>query len=75
MGLSGEFTGVKPSGLPLGQISQEDTMYAAEGEEYIIEENNHISVQYIRIHILETWDNGTTVAQFAELEFYGDIDK
>lgn len=68
----GEFTSVKPSGLPLGQLTEEDIAYGAAGEDYVVEENRDIPVQYIRIHIFET-HGGSNVAQFFELEFYGRI--
>ena len=69
----GEFTSFKPSGLPIGQITDEDLAYAQAGEDYIIQENRDEPIQYIRIHILELWGGGTTTAQMAEIEFYGAI--
>ena len=68
----GEFTAVKPSGLPLGQLSDEDRAVGVYGADYIIELNNDVPVQYIRIYIMETW-GGATVGQFMELEFFGNI--
>jgi len=71
----GDFTSEKPSGLPLGQVTEEDIAYALEGEDYIIENNNTTPVQYIRIHILETFDGGVNIAQLLQVEFYGQIEK
>ena len=69
----GEFTSQKPSGLPTGQLSQEDIAYGDAGEDYIIETEDNEPVQYIRIHILENWGGGINYAQFAEMEFFGEI--
>jgi hypothetical protein len=69
----GEFESQKPSGLPLGQISQEDIDYATAGEDYQVEINNDVPVRYIRVHILETWSGGISVGQFYELEFFGQL--
>ena len=71
----GDFTAVKPSGLPLGQVTEEDRAYALAGEDYMVQENRELSVQYVRIHVKELWGGGTTPAQFCEIEFYGEIDK
>jgi len=69
----GEYESVKPSGLPLGQKTAEDVAYATDGEEYVIKENSDVPVQYIRVHILETWGGDTSVAQFYEIDFFGQI--
>ena len=71
----GDFTSVKPSGLPLGQLNDEDRAAGTNGEDYEIEntDENSVPVQYIRIHIMETWGGGMSVAQFNEMEFYGQI--
>ena len=69
----GDFTSEKPSGSPAGINTTEDLAYAASGEEYIIQANRDTPVQYIRIHCTELWGGGSTNAQFAELEFYGQI--
>ena len=71
----GDFTSIKPSGLPLGQMTEEDVAYATAGEDYPIQENSDIPVQYIRVHMMETWGGGTGAAQFYEMEFYGKIIK
>ena len=68
----GDFTSVKPSGLPLGQLSDEDIACGINGDDYDIDVLG-VPVQYIRIHIMETWGGGMNVAQFMELEFYGQI--
>ena len=69
----GDFTSVKPSGSPLGTVTEEDIAYAAAGEDYTIQENRDVAVQYIRIHIMSTHGGGMGVAQFSELEFFGNI--
>ena len=69
----GDFTSVKPSGLPLGQLSDEDRAVGDNGEDYTIEINDDVPVQYIRVHIMETWGGGMNVAQLYEMEFYGQI--
>ena len=71
----GEWISEKPSGLPLGQLTDEDRAYAEAGEDLIIEENVETYVQYIRVHIMETWGGGMSVAQFFEMEFFGSIMK
>ena len=70
----GDFESVKPSGGALGVNTDEDIAYASAGESYIIQDNSHVFVQYVRIHILETW-SGSPVAQFIELEFFGELEK
>lgn len=47
---------IKPSGLPLGQVSEQDKEYALAGEEYAIPQGMP-SVRYIRIKVLELWGN------------------
>jgi len=69
----GDFTSQKPSELPLGQVSDEDKAYAEAGEDYAVEENSDVAVQYIRLYIMENWGGGSTVGQFYEMEFYGKI--
>jgi len=66
----GDFTSVKPSGLPLGQLTEEDMAYVEAGEEYIIEDNSDVPVQYIRIYIISNHGNHTN-AQLYEIEFFG----
>ena len=52
--LIGTFQSVKPSGLPLGQRSQQDLDYILAGEEFIFEKNLP-EFRYLRIKTLEVW--------------------
>jgi len=62
---------VKPSGLPLGQTSDEDIAQAQKGETFTFPENSP-PVRYIRLKILETWDpKNSDHSFFSELTFYG----
>jgi hypothetical protein len=61
---------IKPSGLPLGQVSAEDKAWANAGEEFINSPMNP-KVRYIRIKCLKTWSNGDFL-HVSELQFYGD---
>jgi len=76
----GSFTGwtklmdcesIKPSGLPNGQVSNEDVEYASRGEEFIFPFDTP-PVRYIRIRFLNTWGN-TNFAHIAETNFYGQV--
>lgn len=67
----GEFTSEKPSGLPLGQMTQEDVAYAAAGEDYVIQKNGDMDIRYIRIHILKRYREQVSPFSCGELEFYG----
>lgn len=59
---------IKPSGLPMGQVSQADLDAAAQGEEMNVPLDMP-PVRYIRIKILETWTNVAT--NIAEVSFWG----
>lgn len=61
---------IKPSGLPLGQLSGEDTQWATAGEEFITPLDNLMSVRYLRLKILENWSGGDFV-HLMEVEVYG----
>lgn len=60
---------VKPSGLPLGQVSDEDVAYATAGEEFIFPEGTP-AVRYYRIKVLETWDSSKPFITMSELTFW-----
>lgn len=66
----GSFESIKPSGLPLGQLSDEDRALVAEGEDY--EFPDAPRVRYIRFRALETWAN-TRSAILSELAVYGAV--
>ncbi|MFD2920322.1 DUF5000 domain-containing lipoprotein [Terrimonas rubra] len=59
---------VKPSGLPLGQVSADDIAAAAKGEEIPIPLSMP-QVRYIRFRILETFTNSAT--NIAEISVWG----
>ncbi|WP_133177634.1 DUF5000 domain-containing lipoprotein [Chitinophaga parva] len=62
-------TSVKPSGLPLGTLSNDDISYAAAGEDY----NFPIDAgayRYLRFKILNTWGNSGGVT-FSEITLWG----
>ncbi|WP_298651727.1 DUF5000 domain-containing lipoprotein [uncultured Proteiniphilum sp.] len=61
---------IKPSGLPLGQLSIEDEEQARNGEDFTNDPNNP-PVRYIRILAKRTWANGANF-QIGEVEIYGD---
>jgi hypothetical protein len=62
---------VKPSGLPLGQLSNEDIEAIDRGEEYVIPLNAP-EVRYIRFKFLDSW-SGTAWIHFVELSFFGQV--
>lgn len=68
----GDFTSHKPSGLPPGQNTTADVIYAQAGENFTFVEGAP-SVRYIRILVLETWT--PVVAHMTELTFWGDLVK
>ncbi|MFS8616420.1 MAG: DUF4998 domain-containing protein [Solitalea sp.] len=59
----------KPSGLPLGQVTDQDVAYAAAGEEFIFPEGTP-AVRYYRIKVLETWDSSQPFITMSELSFW-----
>ena len=61
---------IKPSGLPIGQVSAEDKAWAAAGEEFLNSPMNP-KVRYIRIKGIQSWSDGDFL-HVSELAFYGD---
>jgi len=61
---------IKPSGLPIGEVSNEDEALASDGEDFINSPSNP-KVRYIRIKVLRTWAGGDNF-QICEVEFFGD---
>ena len=61
---------IKPSGLPVGQVSAEDKTWAAAGEEFLNSPMNP-KVRYIRIKGIQSWSDGDFL-HLSELAFYGD---
>jgi len=62
---------VKPSGLPLGTLSNDDILAAIAGEDFTLPTGTPI-VRYIRIKSFETWGKVDYV-YIAELSFWGDV--
>jgi hypothetical protein len=60
---------VKPSGLPVGQVSPEDIQVIADGEEFIFPADVP-AVRYIRIEVLETWGGLTDQWHIMEMTFW-----
>ena len=60
---------IKPSGLPYGESTAEDKAYAAAGEDYSFPLNTP-SVRYIRVKVLETWQNNNYF-YFDEITLWG----
>jgi hypothetical protein len=65
-----ECESVKPSGLPLGENTNEDVAMATDGEDFINSPSNP-KVQYIRIKVIRTWAGGDNF-QLTEIEVFGD---
>jgi hypothetical protein len=65
-----EHTVVKPSNLPIGQVSQEDINAAAAGEQMDVPLTEP-RVRYIRVKVLKTWTDGGYAANIAEMSFWG----
>jgi len=61
---------VKPSGLPMGQLSSEDIQLIADGEEFTFP-SNIPPVKYIRLKILETWSGAKNQWFMMEVSFWG----
>lgn len=68
--LLAKHTQIKPSGLPVGQLSQADTDAALAGESIPIP-TTAPKVRYIRFKTLRNWTDGTYV-NFNELAVWGD---
>lgn len=66
----GDFESIKPSGLPFGQVSDEDRAVAANGEDFTFLSSNP-KIRYIRIKVTETWSGGDNF-QIMELDIFGD---
>lgn len=69
--LLGEFTSIKPSGLPLGQLSTEDEELYYAGEEFIFKQPTPV-IRYFKLESLES-HSGMECTTLAELSFWGAI--
>ncbi|MBJ6366668.1 DUF5000 domain-containing lipoprotein [Snuella sedimenti] len=61
---------IKPSGLPIGQNTDEDIAHFLAGDEYTFEES--VEIRYFRLAVQETWD-GAGFINFSELTFWGNV--
>ncbi|MDR0699326.1 MAG: DUF4959 domain-containing protein [Tannerella sp.] len=68
-----ECVNIKPSGLPLGQVSSEDEARIAEGDEYACPPDAP-AVRYLRVKALESWAGGFAF-YIMEIEVYGSEEK
>lgn len=69
--LLGTYESLKPSKLPVGQLSNDDIAYAKAGEEFNFSPSAP-AVRYIRIKALENWSGGG-IMQIMELQFWGKV--
>jgi|SRR5690606_11307020 len=67
-----ECTALKPSGLPRGEFSPEDLAYFEAGEEFAFP-SDLPAVRYIRIKVLEVYDESKQYSETTEMTFYGGI--
>lgn len=65
----GSYESFKPSGLPHGQVSDEDNAYALAGEEYMVDISMP-AIRYLRFKVNKTW-GGANYMQLMEVEFFG----
>ena len=65
-----ECESIKPSGLPIGQNTDEDIDHLFAGDEYSFDTATEI--RYFRIAIHETWD-GAGYINASEMTFWGNI--
>ena len=65
-----ECTMIKPSGLPIGQTTNEDMDAMYDGHEFAFDVSTTPNVRYIRIIVTETWD-GSTYCNLSGLSFFG----
>lgn len=66
----GDFEQIKPSGLPLGQTTEEDNAATNAGSEFIFESGVG-PIRYIRFVVKETWAR-TAALHIAEVSIFGD---
>ena len=68
--LLGDFEVIKPSGLPLGQVTDEDRAAERAGFEFIFESGAG-EIRYVRFVVKETWAR-TAALHINEVSFFGD---
>lgn len=69
----GDFRTIKPSGSPLGTVTDEDLSVAANGHDFTIDIDTS-AFRYIRIKVNNTFGNVSN-CYFAEVSFFGEIIK
>ena len=69
----GSYESLKPSGLPMGQVSDEDKAFAIAGEDYVVDISMP-QIRYLRFKINRTW-GGANYMQLMEIEFFGQPSK
>ena len=69
----GSYESLKPSGLPMGQVSDEDKAFAIAGEDYVVDISMP-QIRYLRFKINRTW-GGSNYMQLMEIEFFGQPSK
>ena len=69
----GEYKTIKPSGSPLGTVTDEDLTVAANGHDFPVE-ITLTAVRYIRIKVNKTFGNSSN-CYFAEVSFFGKIEE
>ncbi len=67
-----ECTSVKPSGLPLGQNTDEDFTHFENGDTFSFEADEVVEIRYFRFSVEKTWD-GAGFVDFAEMTFWGNV--
>lgn len=65
----GSYESRKPSGLPQGQLTDEDIEVARTGEDFMVD-TSLPAVRYLRFKVNKTW-GGVTGVNFNELEIFG----
>ncbi|MFV0248660.1 MAG: DUF5000 domain-containing lipoprotein, partial [Tenacibaculum sp.] len=61
---------IKPSGSPLGTITDEDVDYFWRGDEYAFDDP--VEIRYFRFAVHSTWD-GSGFINFSEITFWGSV--
>jgi hypothetical protein len=67
--LLGTVENFKPSGLPVGQLSDDDRAAARAGDELEFEYNKFAGIRYIRIRCLRNWSGNTNMC-FTEISLW-----
>ncbi|MDR1156468.1 MAG: DUF4959 domain-containing protein [Bacteroidales bacterium] len=69
----GEFDTAKPSGLPVGENSDEDIQVAGvDGIDYTLPIETTVPVRYIRMDVLEMWGGTLDFLHMMEMSFWGE---